>query len=416
MSNKHRDQFERRFGAFQIPKGEIDRMYQREMEYQLHLQWMSEQALADRQGGAAYSPAGGGNRESISSACLEMVVNTEDESTFGFRVYTSASVNLTIDWGDGNVQVENLVPDINNDSFEINHPYSQGQDFNVQVCFDNPTVITRLTFEGLDYDYSVLKTITGLQAFINLSRFDADDNALQSVDLSGLSNLIELHLDHNALQSVDLSGLSNLTFLGLDDNALQSVDLSGLSNLTRVDLDDNALQSVDLSNLSNLIRADIGDNFIVGTSTPSLTSVNLSGCVALKELRLDDSDFSAGIPDLSGLNSLEFIDMDESLISGSVDISFLPALDDFDFSLNSGLTELIISSSQPLGFDNRTLNASGCGLTQTSVDAILVALSLNGISPARIFLNGGTNASPGATGLAAIDILEGNGWTVLVNE
>lgn len=353
MSNKHRDQFERRFGAFQIPKGEIDRMYQREMEYQLHLQWMSEQALADRQGAAAYSPAGGGNRESISSACLEMVVNTEDESTFGFRVYTSASVNLTIDWGDGNVQVENLVPDINNNSFEINHTYSPGQDFNVQVCFDNPTVITRLTFEGLDYDYSVLKTITGLQAFINLSRFDADDNALQSVDLSGLSNLI---------------------------------------------------------------RADIGDNFIVGTETPSLTTVNLSGCVALEELRLDDSDFSAGIPDLSGLNSLKFIDVDESLISGSVDISFLPALDDFDFSLNSGLTELIISSSQPLGFNNQTLNASGCGLTQTSVDAILVALSLNGISPARIFLNGGTNASPGATGLAAKAILEGNGWTVLVNE
>lgn len=347
MSSKHREQFERRFGAFQIPKAEIDRMYQREMEYELHLQWIAEQALADRQG-AAYSPAGGGNSESISSACLEMVVNTENELTFEFRVYTSSSVELTIDWGDDNEQVENLGAG----TFSIDHTYSLAQDYNVQICFDDPTAITRLRFEGADDDFSVLKTITGLQNFTNLTRLD------------------------------------------LDDNALQSVDLSGLSNLTRV---------------------DIGDNFIVGTSTPSLTTVNLSGCVSLEQLRLDDSDFSAGIPDLSGLSSLKFIDVDESLISGSVDISFLPALEDFDFSINPGLTELIISSSQPLGFDNEYLNASDCGLTQTSVDAILVALSQNGINGGQIDLQGGTNATPSAAGLAAISILEGNGWSVYVN-
>lgn len=352
MSKKHRDQFERRLSGFQIPKDEIDRMYQREMEYQLHLQWMSEQALTDAQGTVAFSPAGGGNGESASLPaslpCLEMVVNTEDELTFEFRVYTSSSAELTIDWGDGNEQVENL----GTGSFSIDHTYSLGQDYNVQVCFDNPDVITRLRFDGSGNSFSVLKSITGLQAFSNLSRFDADDNALQSVDLSGLSNLT---------------------------------------------------------------YAEIGDNVIVGTSTPSLTSVNLSGCVALEELRLDDSDFSAGIPDLSGLDSLKFIDVDESLISGSVDISFLPALEDFDFSINPGLTELIISSSQPLGFNNEYLNANYCGLTQTSVDAILVALSQNGISGGQIGLQGGTNATPGAAGLAAKSVLEGNSWSVDVN-
>lgn len=296
--------------------------------------------------------AGGGTLRRL-PGILEMVVNTENELFFEFKVYPNSPVQLTIEWGDGNVQVENLVPDIDNTRFDISHTYSLEQDYNAKISFDNSSAITRLRFDGSGDDFSVLKTITGLQNFTNLTRLD------------------------------------------LDDNALQSVNLSGLSNLTYV---------------------EIGDNSIVGTSTPSLTTVNLSGCVALEELRLDDSDFSAGIPDLTGLDNLRFIDVDGSLISGSVDISFLPALDDFDFSSNPGLTELIISSSQPLGLNNEYLDLSSCALTQTSVDAILVALSQNGvITNAIIDIQGGTNAAPGAAGLAAKSVLEGNGWNVIVN-
>jgi len=233
-----------------------------------------------------------------------------------------------------------------------NHTYAEVGEYTVTVTFDDPLKILILNFPGYGDDYAGISSITGLQSLSNLQEFRADDNYLVSVDLSGLSNL---------------------TYV------------------------------------------EIGDNFIVGTSTPSLTTVNLSGCTALEELRLDDSDFSGGIPDLTGLNNLKFLDVDESDISGSVDISFLPSLDDFDFSKNSNLTELIISSSQPLGLNGQYLNATDCGLTQASVDAILVALSLNGITGATIDLQGGTNATPSATGLAAKDVLEGNGWTVLIN-
>jgi hypothetical protein len=334
----NRNQYFNKHQNLNIRREELERKFRAHLKEQENMEMMRISA-------SQYSSGGGGT---VSSACLGMVVNTENELTFEFIVYTSAPVELTIEWGDGNVQVENL----GIDQFSIDHIYSLGQDYNVQICFNDPSVITRLRFDGRDDDFSVLKTITGLQNFINLNRFDADDNALQSVDLSGLSNL---------------------TYV------------------------------------------EIGDNFIVGTSTPSLTSVNLSGCTALEELNLDDSNFSGGIPDLTGLTNLKFLDVDDSDISGSVDISFLPSLDDFDFSLNLGLTELIISSSQPLGFNNQYVNASGCGLTQASVDAILVALSLNGISGATIDVSGGTNATPGAAGLAAKTVLEGNGWQVFIN-
>jgi len=58
----------------------------------------------------------------------------------------------------------------------------------------------------------------------------------------------------------------------------------------------------------------------------SLTSVNLSGCTAIEQLRLDDSNFSGGIPNLSGLDALIYMDFDQCGITGSVDISNHPVL------------------------------------------------------------------------------------------
>ena len=187
--------------------------------------------------------------------------------------------------------------------------------------------------------------------------------------------------------------------------------LQNLPNLTNFNADFNGLQSVNLSGLTSLIYADISDNNIPGGSTNSLTSVNLSGCTALQELRLDDSDFSAGIPSLAGLTSLGLIDFDQCNISGVVDLTGLPALVDLDFTNNASLTSIIIADSQPI-FD---FNASGCALTETAVDDILVVLSNNGQSNGYVGLDGGTSAIPSATGLAAKTTLEGNGWVVDVN-
>jgi Leucine-rich repeat (LRR) protein len=187
--------------------------------------------------------------------------------------------------------------------------------------------------------------------------------------------------------------------------------LQNLTNLQNFNADFNSLQSVNLSGLTSLLYVDISDNNIPGGSTNSLTSVNLSGCTDLLELRLDDSDFSAGIPSLAGLTSLVLIDFDQCSISGVVDLSGLPALGELDFSGNAALTSIIIADTQPI-FD---FNGNNCALTETAVDDILVILSNNGVSNGEVTLDGGTSATPSATGLAAKTVLEGNGWTVSVN-
>ena len=187
--------------------------------------------------------------------------------------------------------------------------------------------------------------------------------------------------------------------------------LQNLSNLTNFDADYNGLQSVNLSGLTSLIYVDISDNDIPGIGTNSLTSVNLSGSTALQELRLDDSNFSAGIPSLAGLTSLTLIDFDQCSISGIVDLTGLPALIQLDFYGNTALTSIIIDDAQPIQY----FYASGCALTETAVDDILVVLSNNGVTSGDVELDGGTSAIPSATGLAAKLALEADGWTVTVN-
>jgi hypothetical protein len=195
---------------------------------------------------------------------------------------------------------------------------------------------------------------------------------------------------------------------------------TGLQNLTNIQefkADFNSLTSIDLSGMSTLTEVDLSDNDLPDESTNSLTSVNLSGCTSLEFLHLDDSDFSAGLPDLSDCNSLKVIDFDQCGIVGSADISNLPALEQFDFGGNLGLTELIISSAQPLGDNAKELVATNCALTQTAVDNILVALASGSISNGYVQLDNddedfpGTNATPGEAGRESLLILSDRGWS-----
>jgi hypothetical protein len=198
------------------------------------------------------------------------------------------------------------------------------------------------------------------------------------------------------------------------------IGLQNLINLNNFNADFNGLQSVNLSGLTNLLNVDISDNDIPGGETSSLTSVNLSGCTALEELRLNDSNFSAGIPSLAGLTSLQYFNMEQCSITGNVDVSILPALTGFNLSRNTGLTNVTISSTQPLG-DSFEILLNNNALTQTAVDNILVALAANSINNGYVDLSsgfpplGGNNAIPGAAGLAALTTLTGKGWSYDVN-
>ena len=190
--------------------------------------------------------------------------------------------------------------------------------------------------------------------------------------------------------------------------------ITGLQNLTslqRFYADWNFLTSVNLSGLTSLIEADISDCEEPGTGANSLTSVNLTGCTALENLRLDDSDFSAGMPNLNGLTSLQYFDMDQCSISGAVDISQLSStVYGFDLSGNN------ITSVQ-LPENNLTdVNLTNNALTEQGVNNILQWLDGSGVTGGYVDLSGGTSAPPTGNGATAKTNLINKGWNVIVNQ
>lgn len=65
--------------------------------------------------------------------------------------------------------------------------------------------------------------------------------------------------------------------------------------------------------------------------------------------------------------------------------------------------------------DNSYFQFVSNALSQSCVDDILVKFAATVAINGNLQLNGGTNASPSATGLAAVTTLQGRGWTVTTN-
>lgn len=143
MSNKNRDQFYRRFDAFQIPRNELDRMFEKEMEYQQGL-WMAEQAY---QASSTPGIGGGGSSSGLPSGCIQFVANTTDDTFFGMYITISSDTTYTVDWGDGNTEEGNFSTGGN----DLSHQFDDSDtEYTVLLCFGSPSVVTSLDFYGND--------------------------------------------------------------------------------------------------------------------------------------------------------------------------------------------------------------------------------------------------------------------------
>lgn len=101
--------------------------------------------------------------------------------------------------------------------------------------------------------------LTGIQSFTNLTHLNCDDNnALTSLDLSGMTSLLNVRVEDCGLTSLNVTGCSNLDILRCGVNQLTTLDLTGVSNLNSLFCWNNQLTSLDLSpvNLSLLYASD----------------------------------------------------------------------------------------------------------------------------------------------------------------
>jgi len=144
--------------------------------------------------------------------------------------------------------------------------------------------------EAVSYTGAILASnqfitdVTGLEAFINLTAFVAENNMINQVDLSLLTSLVGIRLTNNQLTNIDVSNLPNLRYLIIRGNPITSLDLSNNPILDTLYADNMQLTTLDVRNNTLLTFLWVYNN--------QLTSLNTTGLTILVELLAYDNQLT----------------------------------------------------------------------------------------------------------------------------
>lgn len=180
---------------------------------------------------------------------------------------------------------------------------------------------------ALDVANASIVSLTGIEAFSNLSSLDCSDNSLTSLDVSqnleltnlycvgnqltvlGLGQntmLIELYCGNNQLTSLNVDQNTALEVISCDHNQLDALSLNNNAVLNELVCNDNQLTSLDVSNNSNLELLYCNNNSLTSLEINTgleylfcqfnaLTSLNLTTNTDLEQLNCRNNQ-------LTGLN------------------------------------------------------------------------------------------------------------------
>lgn len=267
----------------------------------------------------------------------------------------------------------------------------------VSGCSFSAPELTRINGSLRIVDYIDEIDLTSLER-IDKS-FYGDSTDLVTISLPSLTVIGDNRGNYGAFELTNCSLLETVSL-----PALTAVSTLSFNNCP-------ALSTVDLSALETIIYGATIDSSLLET-------ISLSALTTINSLYIQNNSILSTL-DLSALGT----------ISGELSVNFSPLLTELDLSSLVNCSSVYLGnntslSSVTLGslLQAITVDVSGCALTESVVDAILVELAgLDGTGGTTLYenqtvdLSGGTNAPPSATGLAAKATLEGRGCTVNVN-
>ena len=167
--------------------------------------------------------------------------------------------------------------------------------------------------------------------------------------------------------------------------------------------------TADPSSNTALLTFAIYSNQLTGSAP------DISSNTALANLYLNSNQFTGSLPSISSNIALLSLYAYSNQFTGLIpDISSNIKIQNFDVHDNQ-LTDVAAGFAVPTerSFD---FNASNNALTETAVNAILVAFdTANPTAIGTINLSGGTNAAPTGAGATAAASLIAKGWTVTTN-
>ncbi len=211
-----------------------------------------------------------------------------------------------------------------------------------------PEPVTAADMRGLyslDVHFAGVADLTGLEYATNFEIFDANWNAITSVEpLRDLTPLVQLHLGSNLITDISpIAGLTNLTGLVLGGNNLTQID--ALSEMTT--LEDLSLYGNEVSDISPLVGLemlevlDLTENCVADVSPlVGLTELNvlglggnglsdispLAGLSDLIGLLLEENQIS-DISPLAGLTGLDYLDLRGNPLNHAAYDTYLPLIE-----------------------------------------------------------------------------------------
>ena len=126
--------------------------------------------------------------------------------------------------------------------------------------------------------YSAITSLTGLEAFTNITSLSLYSCSLTSINISNNLSLLKLDVSKNNLTDLNISQHTNLEELTFSENNITTLNVSLHTDLTKIVCAKNELTSLDLSTNTKLITVDVSDNKIEGSL--NLNSENLDRMIA----------------------------------------------------------------------------------------------------------------------------------------
>jgi hypothetical protein len=173
-----------------------------------------------------------------------------------------------------------------------------------------------------------LTSLEGIQYFTELLWLNSSYHRLSSIDLYYNTKLETVSLFGSYIPSIDVSNNKELKQLDLTYNELTSLDVSNNPKLEQLSVSSGKLSHLDISNNPKLKSLKCAYNsftamdypnhpsleFMECDYNPKLTSINLSGCAALKRLDTHRCYALASI-DLTGCTKLEDVRVYENALT-----------------------------------------------------------------------------------------------------
>lgn len=206
--------------------------------------------------------------------------------------------------------------------------------FNNKLSAFNASGLGELT--EVNISGNVIENID-LSGCSKLTFLNGNVNKFTSLDLSQCTALEEMHVNETSLLSISFTNNVNIKKLGLINTQIETIDLSGKTTLTGLWCDGNQkVTSVNVSGCSSLA-------LLYAQWNPKLATLNVTGCTSLTTLWTDTDPL---LQSITGLNTLAALDYWQTYASGltSVDLSGCLNLRDLRIQDGNPLTSITVYS------------------------------------------------------------------------